>query len=204
MKSSSGIPETVAVTIRLPPDDREEVRIVPSDKYPVICPGFRLPRPRVLDGIGPTEIFAGENVIGWSQKEAEELFPDASGIVLNVYPNDFMRLLAKIAHGYIQAEHPDLIIWPLLRPFILGRPSPVAHLIGGDTSSKSEDDGYLRHNIHRMDYDTDDMKYVGVSMRLFADLDMPRYHVIVGQQVKNERFVLSQGGATMPINGPFP
>jgi hypothetical protein len=164
-------------------DGLEERRSIPADQYPLICPGFQLPPPSFPRDQRPVSQFTGHAVCGYSPQEIGALFPDAAGVVVKARGSDFVRFLAKIAHSYICADFRDVTIKPYLTEFVLGKPAAVAHLIGGDGSPKQPEDSHLSHNIHRIDVNLNDKRYVGVSIRLFSNLRTPRYHVIVGEAV---------------------
>jgi len=180
LKSRRRTPDTVTMTILIE-GDRRERRIIPSARYPIICPGLDLPPPSFLLDPTPKSQLFGDILFGYSTTEIRSLFPDAIGVDVPVNPRDFVRFIAKIAHSYICADFREVAIKPFLIDFVLGKSVPVAHLIGSDTSPGQPNDDHLTHHIHRLDFDRDGKRLVGVSIRLFANLRMPRYHVVVGE-----------------------
>jgi hypothetical protein len=68
---------------------------------------------------------------------------------------------------------------------IKGESDLAPHLVGGDSSPDPPDQPTVLHDIYRMDCRRDNgPTYLGVALRLFAMVRMPRYHVIVGRRLK--------------------
>jgi hypothetical protein len=91
-------------------------------------------------------------------------------------------MLAKIAHSYAVAELGSDAFHPLLPDLILGTEDRAAYLVGGDASEfpLPDKEPYL-HHVYLLNAMSGGIMYTLVSIRLFAVVGMPRYHVVVGR-----------------------
>jgi len=113
-------------------------------------------------------------------------------------------MLAKIAHSYAIARYGAESFDPLLAPLILGQIDFGPYFVGRDASGNPPDQPTVLHDIFRMDCRGDNgPTYLGVAIRLFAMMSMPRYHVIVGRSLK-EPPASEKRGDTMGVEFPFP
>jgi hypothetical protein len=158
-------------------------RIVDVRDLPRAAVGFRWPIPGIVLGEPPTAKFTGDMVVRYDQKAFLEHLSDQQALsVGRVAPLDFARMLAKIGHSYAVAKFGAGSFEPLLRDVILDRSEAAPFLIGGDHSGVHPDDqpGVL-HDVFRSDVRRENgPSFFGVSIRLFALMGTPRYHVIVG------------------------
>jgi len=161
----------------------EEIQVA---SFPKLCIGFRWPIPGILLGGTPTNQFQGEVIVKGDTEAMKKLAPEGLGFRIGtVGPLHFARMLAKIAHSYAIARYGAFSFDPLLPPLIRGESDLAPYLIGGDASAEPPDQPNMLHDIFRMDSRCDDgPTYLGVALRLFAMVGMPRYHVIVGRCLK--------------------
>ena len=91
----------------------------------------------------------------------------------------FSRLLAKIAHCYAVAEYGLNNFEPLLPDLILGKPSPLGHLVGDGFLEEPPED--FLHQIKLITMRVFEAYFLVAEIRLFANLGAPRYRVAVGR-----------------------
>ncbi len=171
------------VTLFNYPDGRLEPKEISGDDFPTVCIGFKWLMPAFLLGLEATNIFEGSDVIKFNEIELKQYAKSDQAISIGrVYPADFARMLAKIAHTYAIAEYGMDSFEPMLREMILGRDDRLPFLVGGDeTLPTPESEPYL-HNIYRQDCAISGVHYIMVAIRLFAFIGMPRYLVVVGKK----------------------
>jgi len=120
-----------------------------------------------------------------------------------VGPLNFARMLAKIAHCYAIARFGSDSFEPMLPALILGRIDWGPLFVGGDASAEPPDQADVLHDVFRMDCRRGDgPEYLGLAVRLFAMMGMPRYHVIVGRCLKKPP-VTEKRGDTIAVKFPF-
>ncbi len=100
-------------------------------------------------------------------------------------PVEFARMLAKIAHSYAVAELGLETFRPLTLDIILGRTNNVSYLVGGSFEiPPPEPEGKHLLNITYQVETLNDLEFVRaiiiVGIRLFASIETPAYHVVVG------------------------
>lgn len=112
----------------------------------------------------------------------EQLVPaGAQGVETGtVHLTAFTRFLAKMAHGFICAEHGRRSFIPLLIPLILGDTDQYADYIGGCVYPAPND---LRFEValHPYQYRDGSCAYVGCHIALLPYADCPVYDVVVGR-----------------------
>lgn len=165
-------------------DGRTEERELSADELPAVCIGFGWPAPGLLRGDLPNDSLAGKILFRYPEGDLARHSPaDTTAVQLGrAYPLDFARMLAKIAHVCAVAEHGHKSFTPLLPNLILGRDTNLAsYLVGGDATAPPEDEQVL-HSIYRQDCRVLSTHYLMMTIRLFAFMGMPRYHVVVGRK----------------------
>lgn len=173
------------------------IKQIESGELPLYCIGFEWPAPGLLrDQPSSSRDFNGRCVVRYPKGELEKFIPQEHGIHLGrVREIDFARMLAKIAHSYAFAK---CGIQPLLLDLILGRAENASYLVGGDHSLTLPDQPNMLHDIFPVScrLEPSGAKYLLIAIRLFAMMGMPRYHVVVGKQLKQLSIPLQQ----QPVN----
>ncbi|HZM45685.1 MAG TPA: hypothetical protein VFC14_12690 [Burkholderiales bacterium] len=96
--------------------------------------------------------------------------------VSKMNPHIFARMLAKIAHSFAVAEIGLDNFTPFLQKMIIEGIETPSYYVGGDfTVPPAERDGAM----HWVRLQPDD-NYLVATIRLFAPLGAPLYHIIVG------------------------
>jgi len=161
---------------------------VALDVHPgvVVLPGLR-DLPGILTGKPPEpvihfehQIFGHLDIVAETKRKLQE--QRVVGIDLDGY--SWVRMLAKIAHGYAVAELGLNRFAPALPDLILGRnPSLAGYLIGKCPIPPPIPDNPPLLMIEMKSANMDDgQRFVAVNMRLFAELgqEVPVYVVIAG------------------------
>jgi hypothetical protein len=179
----------------------EEISVT---SFPKLCIGFRWPIPGILLGEAPTNQFQGRLIVKGDTEEMRKLAPEGQGFRIGtIGPLHFARMLAKIAHSYAIAKYGTDSFNPLLPPLIKGENDLAPYLIGGDASAEPPDQPNVLHDIFRVDSRRDNgPTYLGVAVRLFAMVGMPRYHIIVGRRLK-EGPASEKSGDTIAVQLPI-
>lgn len=142
----------------------------------VMLPGFS--PPGVLWGRPPTDQFQvtrlNTYVDGAARKPALDAGTEAA-VFQQLSPDVLCRVLAKIAHGAAVAELGLSGFLPLLPDLVLGRSTHLSHFVGSPIS-RSRQAAKARYEI------TLNLRqgYIVATVRLFADLRLPAYEVVVG------------------------
>lgn len=175
-------PTHLPVTLKLP-DGTEKPILVPAGEfpitlalpyfepaaalrnYPIVKPGpqksgvwhFAPNEPELIKFLAKH----GANSIGIGQFE----------------PLTFARMLAKIAHGFAAAELGVDAFSPTTRSLIRGEDTDMNRFVGAGIG-----DDLAADQLHRLQYYTHkETGDVAVTIRLFASLSAPIYHVLVGR-----------------------
>jgi hypothetical protein len=94
-------------------------------------------------------------------------------------------MLAKIAHSFAVAKYGMDSFAPLLLDLIKCQTDIAPYFVGGEFMEDLPKQSTVLHDVFRNDCRRDDgPTFFGVSIRLFAFMGMPRYHVIVGQLLR--------------------
>jgi hypothetical protein len=171
------------------PDGTVDSKQMSHADLPHYCIGFDWAPPGLLrDQPSDSRDFDGKMVVRYPQGELENFIPDQHGFHLGrIRMLDFARMLAKIAHSYAFAKCGIDAFEPMLLDFILGRAENASYLVGGDGSGPPQRQPTIMHDIYPVGcrVEPSGAEYLLVAIRLFAFLDMPRYHVVVGKKLKN-------------------
>jgi hypothetical protein len=152
--------------------------------------GYKWPEPGIFRGQSPdSRDFHGEITVRSPKGELEKFIPgDGRGFRLAtaISEMDFARMLAKIAHAYAFARCGPDTFDPMLLDFILGDAENASYLVGGDPAGPPPDQPDKLHDIYPVNcrIEPSGMEFLLVAIRLFAMVGMPRYHVVVGKQLK--------------------
>lgn len=169
------------------PDGSRKRKQVTAQEAPLACIGYRLPAPGLLRGLAPTEVFEGEVVARVLSEEVRKHIPsDRQGVKIGTCNTlEFARMLAKIAHAYAVANLGLNGFRPLLPDLILGKSATAPYFVGGDASAPVPDTEPTLHYVCLQNCLTAGVEYVLAAVRLFAFIGMPRYHIVVGETLKN-------------------
>jgi hypothetical protein len=170
IRHSTDLPATVPLTLDLELKGPTQVAL---DMYPnvVVLPGLR-ELPGILRGRPPEsmvqfdyKIFGRLDILDETKRRLQE--QQVVGIYLDGYA--WLRMLAKIAHGYAIAERVSFS--PALPDLILGRnPLLSSYLIGKCPVPPSIPDDPPLLMINMSCASMGERRFVAVNMRLFADL----------------------------------
>jgi hypothetical protein len=184
VRHPNDLPATVPLTLDLALQGPTWVAL---DTHPnvVVLPGLR-ELPGILTGRPPGpmvqfdyKIFGQLDIVDETKRRIQE--QQVFGIYLDCYA--WVRMLAKIAHGYAVAELGLNRFAPALPDLILGRnPLLSSYLIGKCPVPRSIPDNPPLLMIDMSCASMGERRFVAVNMRLFADLgeETPVYTVIAG------------------------
>ena len=170
-------------------DGHEERVMVPADVHPatLVLPHFA--QPDYLSGRAPDGNFRFTYTTWMRSSAAFDEFMNAKGaksaeVETSIKPQQFSRVLAKIAHSYAVARLGLNGFAPLLLDLIHGRRVTNApELVGSDPETPVPASGIV-HELHL----TPHPKFVVVRIRLFAsssiegEHSMPVYLVVAGER----------------------
>jgi len=187
---------------------KREERMVPVEEYPggpLFAPLF--PVPGILTGTAPTEQLERleyEIYMPQIPDQIERLQrlrgdgPTQVHVPINWGLNPFMRMLAKIGHGFATMVYRDLFV-PVLPPYILDADTRLFYVIGGTEQkiemAAAEQTGRLHHHAFRVGIRQypDGRKYATVILQMFRYLGMPTYEIVAGPiSAENAREALSR------------
>jgi len=156
-----------------------ESRMIPSEKIPMAAFMFRFEPPGIITGRPRNPGFYARQ---WHLNDREKLdkLLIEEGVdnlaVSKMNPHIFARMLAKIAHSFAVAEIGLDNFTPFLQKMIIEGIETPSYYVGGDfTVPPAERDGAM----HWVRLQPDD-NYLVATIRLFAPLGAPLYHIIVG------------------------
>jgi hypothetical protein len=156
---------------------------VSADEYPVAYVALLLQPPGILAGRKPTSDCEGQIWGTWNEEEMAQFRAPHEGVLMGpITPNIFARLLAKIAHGYAVAVLGSRNFKPLLPNLILGKTNTANYWVGGDQEVPPVSEEPILHDVRARRCTVDGVKtYFVVTIRLFAFLRTPIYHVVTGE-----------------------
>jgi hypothetical protein len=150
---------------------------------PVPLYKFGMPRiytglPRAMDNLRWTmDILTNPNI----ESELRRKYPEWNGThAIKAAPHPFARLLAKIAYGYVVAEWGVNCFDPLVLDIILGRSDDYFYSVGGTWEIPPPIPGGNHiTNINVEKLGSKKLR-INVDIRLFSNIAMPAYVVVVG------------------------
>lgn len=167
--------------------NKSETKTVPSEQFPRACIGLNLPPPGIILGQPPTEQINLTMMMSSEDRETKTyLQGNQSAVVLGMMDfNAFFRLLAKIAHAFAVARLGLDGFKHRIPPLLVGKPgdSPntFPHLVGGDLSELTPES--CLHVLDEKQILIQNVPFRLVTIRLFAFMGMPRYQVVVGEDL---------------------
>jgi hypothetical protein len=156
---------------------------ISADEYPINYVALLLQPPGILAGRLPTDEFEGQFWTAFSAEEMDAYVGDDEGMVLGpINPNTFARMLAKIAHAYAVGYYGYGTFKPLILDLILGKTETANYWVGGDIKLPAAHTEQVLHDMHGGYWSVDGLKtYLVVTIQLFAFLQSPIYHIVVGE-----------------------
>src|SRR5579863_3674014 len=132
-------PPAITIIVYFP--DRNDDRYVSIDQCPCVSiPVPVLPIPGILAGAAPDHVpqhvaALPLAVTPLNNDERLDCFIKEGALSVTVKQmtlglNSYMRLLAKIAHGFAVARHGMKAFRPILQEYILGRKTPLFYVVG--------------------------------------------------------------------------
>jgi hypothetical protein len=164
---------------------QEQQRIeISGNDLPLLYPAFTFPVASLLSGrpaganvdINISFHYVQEEVVEFSKRHSAWETP-------NVYPVDFARMLAKIAHAYVASELTLDGFSPLLDRMIIddnGTVGELLNFVGTDTETPPATSDLLTIGWQKNIYESGN-KLVITTIRLFPFLGTPVYHVVTGK-----------------------
>jgi len=158
---------------------------LPAPEFPLLALGFRFPAPGLLRGEPQGDSTEGEVICRYINEQFQKYIPsDGRRVKIgSICIDTFCRMLAKIAHSYAIAKLGETAFNPLLPKIILEKNIPPTYLVGGDKSSEPKKQPKVLHDIYPQLCLSHGIEYVLIAIQLFAFIDMPRYHVVVGEKI---------------------
>jgi hypothetical protein len=101
----------------------------------------------------------------------------AAALEFRHVPDDFGRLLAKIAYCQVLTALNPGEFEPLALPYILGTKRNLSYIVGSSDGAPESDNGYRLTTAYA---DAGDHLILLVEIRLYANTHAPTYHVITG------------------------
>lgn len=173
-------PSTIETIVAKPGGVIEKFR-VPAMKFPAMCIGAQLPSPEILtksrSGPGRAVLFSFDG-------ELESFTRNITGnMMVGKLPlQPLYKLIAKIAHAYAVSQVGVDSFSHFMPDLILGRSTRYRHYIGGDADYKVERVARLHTLACRKIEGT---RLLFVTITLFAFAGLPRYHAVVGEDLRN-------------------
>ena len=167
---------------------KSETKTVPSHQFPKACVGLKLQPPGIILGQPPTDQIHNPTIVMSSEdSEVKPYIPENQhAVVLGMIDhNAFFRLLAKIAHSFVVARIGVDGFKHRIPPLLIGKPGDSTdtfpYLVGGDTEDPSPEKSL--HVLDERQVSIRGMNFRVVTIRLFAFMGMPRYKIVVGEDL---------------------
>jgi len=187
--------------ITLPPAQGEATPItIPYSEYPGAFTFYTMRPAGYLQGL-PKDVDISREwqfsvIVDESRKEDFlRKYPNRLTMQFKHVPESFGRLLAKIAYGNTLCSlHPD-DFHPLCLPYILGAERNISYIVGSDFSTAAPTPG-IGYELNTGIQGSADKITIVSEIRLLANNQTPKYHVIVGEVYgrENVKNILSKLG----------
>jgi HNH endonuclease len=166
------------------PDNPQRTVKVPYSEYPAAMVFYKMQRAGLLEGMPDTvDMSAMWQFVAVCDTPKAKEFEKRFGIKLTAkfrhVPDSFARLLAKIAYCHTLCALEPSDFRPICVPYILGERRNPSYIVGGtfDLAPQDPDHGYV---LNTMGFIEADRLMLMAEIRLFANLQTPTYHVVVG------------------------
>lgn len=186
LKSHSNSKEPIPLTLIT--GGVEQDILVPHEDNPGIMFMLALPAPSIYSQDQP-KVRTGKMLWDFvytvidpqKHEEFKVKYPSDEVTTRSLLMVPFLRLLAKIAHGF--AVHCGILFRPLLRDFILEGDRAVGEFyVGGVPGMGPKLEGTSFLNARWVEIKG--KAYLEITIQLFAQLEMPVYTVIVGEELR--------------------
>lgn len=176
-------PSHFPFTLELPDGTKRQIS-VPVSEFPIMLalPVFEpADAMRQYPIVTPGPQFQGVWRFAPPDTEAFVVRHGGTSVIIGEFePLRFARMLAKIAHGFAVGELGLDGFTPNTLGLIRGETDNYAQFVGGGIGDSFDNAGL--HNINR--YTHNDTGDIAITIRLFASLSAPIYHVLVGRLVR--------------------
>jgi hypothetical protein len=184
MKSRRKLPEALPIQFTDQNGNESYERVAISD-HPATIGLIRVRPPALLDGREPSQMIQGWPWIFVTDREAHNRMarrnPTYTFTMAEFHVEKFNRVLAKTAYAVAVAELGLGTFLPLVTSLILDGSNLSETFVGGEVENPAPEP--FLHKVHVFTpYYANDRCYVVVTIRLFAQLGGPVYHVVVGEQ----------------------
>jgi hypothetical protein len=159
---------------------------VPLDDYPDIAVGYRLPPAGILVGGRRDDPIEGDLIVQTNVLQLESHRIPGKDTILKLGGFNtlkFMRMVAKIGHAHAIAKLGVKAFRPLLPELILGTSTEARWLIGRDPNSESLPAATTIHDLWLEQVEVANGRFLLAGVRLFSFAGLPKYHVVVGEQL---------------------
>jgi hypothetical protein len=166
------------------PDNAQRTIKVPYSEYPAAMVFYKMHRAGLLEGtpdhVDMSSMWQFAAVCDTAKANAfEKRFGFKLTAKFRHVPDSFARLLAKIAFCHMLCALDLGDFRPICVPYILGEKGNPSYIVGGsfDLAPPDLDHGYV---LNTMGFMEADRLMLMAEIRLFANLQTPTYHVVVG------------------------
>lgn len=172
--------------------DPDVMKDVPADQAPLSLSSWRLSTPGILAGQAESDEIAGEawchvdqnvasRLLNQFRKETNHTGPAALKIG-DIPQADFLRFLAKIAHGYAIANCGFDQFKHLAPDIILGRSKALCYVVGGEWEIPPPDTDAGIFDLKLGEAVRANTTYVVVGVRVYPFMGTPQHIVVVGRR----------------------
>lgn len=168
--------------IKIPQGIGHGVQLVPAGEYPAGFVFYKMGPCGYLRGLPETvDISASWQLVVIDDKDRRDSFFQKHGhhavLKFSHVPDDFGRLLAKIAYCQVLTALDLGEFRPLILPYITGEKRNLSYLIGSTDGTPEGENGY---RLTTMYAERGQDLILLVEVRLYANTHAPTYQVIVG------------------------
>ena len=203
-KNKKKWPENVEIEVELP-DGNTIYKLIPAKEclYTLYLCAFELPD--ILKNLPKSKEF--HNVTFWNKNfftdEMLKNFVSKYGVGIyntgQFVSDEFLRLLAKIAHGWATAELGAGNFQPYLCDLIRFGSETPSYWIGGKLEIAKESNPSQYHllnlSFQRIPNELDPKFYLIVNLRLFSQFGTPEYIIVVGELTDQQRQILVESNS---------
>jgi hypothetical protein len=156
---------------------------VPYSEYPAPIVFYRMQKAGILQGLPDTlDISDAWQLVAISDDKKSKEFKQKFGVDLTAkfrnVPDSFARLIAKTGYCHVLMSLDPGDFRPLCLPYILGQKKNLSYIVGGKfNTTEPEDKGYV---LGTVGFASADRMMIIAEVRLYANLQTPIYHVLVG------------------------
>jgi len=166
------------------PDDPERRVRVPYSEYPAAMMFYKMHRAGLLEGMPDTvDLSKAWQLVAIHDDAKAKAFEKRFGVKLTSkfrhVPDSFARLLAKIGYCNTLCLLDPGDFRPICLPYILGEKGNPSYIVGGSFDI-AEPEPNVGYNLKTVAFGDGQRLMLLAEIRLYANLDTPTYHVVVG------------------------